>query len=1061
MTTVLRQMSEEPGLWSRILSGRRIIIGIVWFGALLMGVMWGAVVTVVRVDQENAIAAEVARNETLANALDEYAARVIDESDQVVRSLIRESARGGKSVDLAEFVLTNAIHADVVSTVALSDEHGTGLSIALAEKSAYPSNFAERDYFRIHVKKDAAGLFIGKPEAERTTGHDLIPLTRRIDKADGTFGGVAMVFVRPASLTAILQGAVMRPMDTIALIGLDGITRARLTKTSSSSGQDVGKSPILFAQIQQPAGNILARGPLDGTPKFFSYRSLRKYPIIALVGRPEADVLAATNQRKTRMFWGAGLMSTVIVGFTILLLVALGSQRRAVAGIARSDARSLGLLTVCPDGIWIHRDGEIHYVNDALVKMLDYERPDDLIGKQIYASMHQNMRDVMRAQVAAIEATRSASPIAEGVMLRRDGTSLDVELSAASYVLDGVPWTISIIRDIAERKNSQVRIAQVNRVHAVLSGILALIVRVRERNELFQEACRIAVEQGGFRMSLIAIVNGNEKTIVPVASAGKDDGLMSSIKEVLASSAGASTTMVARAISEKKAIVSNNSRNDTRVLFGKNYIDSGVQSMAVLPLIVSDVAVGVLALYASEIDFFHEQELKLLMELAHDIAFAIDHLEKEQRLDYLAFYDQLTGLANRTLFLERVAQYVRSAESMPHKVAIAVLDLARFKNVNDSLGRPAGDALLRQVAQWLTLHSGDVNLLARIDADHFAVVLPQVHTDGNLAGLVENSMVAFAAHSFRVEDNVLRLAFRAGVALYPDDGVDADTVFRRAEGALIRAKAQGETYLFYEQTMTDSLSSRLSLENQLRQALDREEFVLHYQPKVDLASGKLTGAEALIRWNDPQTGLVAPSHFIPILEETGLILEVGRWALKKAMSDYLRWHAAGLPAVRIAVNVSPLQLRHRDFIAGIEHLLSTDTRAPHGLELEITESVIMEDVKNTIASLSAIRAQGVRIAIDDFGTGFSSLSYLAKLPVDTLKIDRTFVMEMTVTPQGLALVSTIIKLAHSLQLKVVAEGVETEEQSNLLRLLSCDEMQGFLFSKPVPADVFEARFLTS
>jgi len=237
--------------------------------------------------------------------------------------------------------------------------------------------------------------------------------------------------------------------------------------------------------------------------------------------------------------------------------------------------------------------------------------------------------------------------------------------------------------------------------------------------------------------------------------------------------------------------------------------------------------------------------------------------------------------------------------------------------------------------------------------------------------------------------------------------------------------------------------------------------VLHYQPKVNLASGKITGAEALIRWNDPRTGLVLPGHFIPILEETGLIYEVGRWALRQAIADYLRWRAAGLPAVRIAVNVSPLQLRHRGFIAEIEQTIGIDAQAAAGLELEITESLVMADVKHSTASLQAIRAMGVTIAIDDFGTGFSSLSYLAKLPLDTLKIDRSFVIDMTTSPQGLALVSTIISLAHSLKLKVVAEGVETEEQSGLLRLMGCDEMQGYLFSKPVPGEIFEAQFLVA
>ncbi|MGB5079992.1 MAG: bifunctional diguanylate cyclase/phosphodiesterase, partial [Burkholderiales bacterium] len=394
-----------------------------------------------------------------------------------------------------------------------------------------------------------------------------------------------------------------------------------------------------------------------------------------------------------------------------------------------------------------------------------------------------------------------------------------------------------------------------------------------------------------------------------------------------------------------------------------------------------------------------------------------------------------------------------------HRLALFLFDLERFKNINDSLGRPAGDALLKQVAEWLTRNLGDASLFARIDADHFAIVLPEVRQGGDVARLLEKTAAAFLEHPFRLNDAVFRIAAKVGAALFPDDGADADTLFRNAEAALKKAKARGDRYLFYTQAMTEAVAGTLTLENQLRQALDKEEFVLHYQPAVSLASGKLTGAEALIRWNDPRTGLVPPGRFIPVLEETGLIYEAGRWALRKAIEDYLRWRNAGLPAVRIAVNVSPLQLRNRGFVEEIRQVVSVDAHAPAGLELEITESLIMEDIKHNIASLKAIRALGVTIAIDDFGTGFSSLSYLARLPVDTLKIDRSFVVDMTAAPEGLALVSTIITLAHSLKLKVVAEGVETEEQSRLLRLLDCDEMQGFLFGKPVPGEIFETKYL--
>jgi diguanylate cyclase (GGDEF)-like protein len=432
----------------------------------------------------------------------------------------------------------------------------------------------------------------------------------------------------------------------------------------------------------------------------------------------------------------------------------------------------------------------------------------------------------------------------------------------------------------------------------------------------------------------------------------------------------------------------------------------------------------------------------------------------EERLLYLDYYDELTGLANRKLFMERVAQFVRSVAPEQNQLGVVLIDLERFKNINDSLGREAGDELLRQVATWLTQAMGDASLVARLDADHFAAALPQsFRKQSGVGRMIEDTTLAFREHPFMLNGKAFRVAAQAGIAMFPGDGADADVLFRNAEAALKRAKAEGARYMFYNPEMNASVSSQLTMENQLRQALAKGQFVLHYQPKADLATGKLTSAEALLRWNHPETGLVPPDRFIPLLEDTGMIHEVGRWALGKTVEDYLRWRAAGLPVVRLAINVSSVQLRDAGFSAEVRRLVAANPLAQQGLELEITASVIMKDVEITIDSLREIRALGITIAIDDFGTGYSSLSYLSRLPIDTLKIDRSFVTAMTGGPQALALVASVINMAHTLKLTVVAEGVETEEQAGLLRGLSCDAMQGFLVSKPLPADEFEAKFL--
>jgi diguanylate cyclase (GGDEF)-like protein len=613
--------------------------------------------------------------------------------------------------------------------------------------------------------------------------------------------------------------------------------------------------------------------------------------------------------------------------------------------------------------------------------------------------------------------------------------------------------------DEAQRIQAELNIRHLNRVYAVLSQINALIVRAHDRDELFKEACRVVTEAGGFRMSMILTIDRITKKLKCIMSSGKDDKLVSSIKALLSTSEGMEKSMVAQAVNTKQPVISNDIQDDSRLVFGDEYKRAGVNSMIVLPLIISDEAVGALALYASEVEFFQQDEVSLLSELAGDIAFAIDHIDKQERLNFLAYYDELTDLANRSLFLERLTQYMRIADKKGHQLAIGLIDLERFKNINDSLGRSMGDALLKQVAAWLTEQMLDAGLIARIDADHFAILLPEVRSDGNLAKLTEELIAAFLEHPFQLDNTVFRISIKLGIALYPDDGDDADTLFKNAEAALKKAKTSGDRCLFYTQKMTEAVAGKLALENQLREAIDKEEFVLYYQPKMNLASGRLSGAEALIRWNDPRTGLVPPAKFIPILEETGLIYEVGRWALRKAIEDYLRWREAGFEMFRIAVNVSPLQLRKKDFIVQIEQAISIDQTVAAGLELEITENLIMDDIEQSIVTLHAIRAKGIHIAIDDFGTGFSSLSYLARLPLNTLKIDRSFVSDMD-TLEGLALVSTIIRVAHALNLKVVAEGVETEEQVLQLSSLNCDEIQGYLYSRPVPADSFEAQFLT-
>lgn len=740
-------------------------------------------------------------------------------------------------------------------------------------------------------------------------------------------------------------------------------------------------------------------------------------------------------------------------------------EKRAEEELHESDRRFNDMLDqVEMLSLMLDSEGRITYCNDYLLRITGWQR-EEVFGRDWFALFVPPDISDVRDVFADVLADRPTALHYDNEILTRSGERRLVHWNNTVLRSVGgqVTGVASLGEDITERREAERKIKRLNRVYAMLSGVNTLIVRARQRDELFREACRVAVEHGQFQIAWIGRVDRTLNQVVPVALAGAQADFLMHIQDRLKlyPDPTPGESLSAGVVRTQRAVVCDDILSDPRILLPETLSERGVASMAVLPLVVAHEVVGVLALFADEIGFFDEAEMRLLTELAGDIGFAMDHLDKEERLSYLAYYDEITGLPNRTLFLERSGQHLRPREGSRTLLGIALMDISRFRIVNDTLGRQVGDDLLKQVAQRLRLAAGDTCDVSRIGINSFGIAVPDARDAGAVALQVDHLMRACFDAPFLLGDTELRMAAKAGVALYPMDGMDAEGLLRNAEAAVNKAKASADSLLFYTSEMNTRVAETLSLEGRLREALEQNQFVLHYQPKRHLASGALAGAEALIRWNDPQRGLVPPGQFIPILEETGLIYDVGHWALRQALADNQRWRQAGLAPLRVAVNVSFLQLRHRGFIDEVRDAVASDPQAAAGLELEITESMVMDDVEHSTRSLHALRDMGITIAIDDFGTGFSSLSYLSRLPVDTLKIDRSFVMNLSSGPQGLALVSTIINLGHSLGLKVVAEGVETEDQSRMLALLGCDEIQGYLLSKPVAASVFEAQFLRS
>jgi len=425
-----------------------------------------------------------------------------------------------------------------------------------------------------------------------------------------------------------------------------------------------------------------------------------------------------------------------------------------------------------------------------------------------------------------------------------------------------------------------------------------------------------------------------------------------------------------------------------------------------------------------------------------------------QQMAHDAAHDFLTGLPNRLHLKERIGNAIALADRHKHKAALLYLDLDGFKHINDSLGHQIGDRLLQSVAKRLVNCVRAPDTVSRQGGDEFLVLLSEVeHPDGS--AIVANRILHRLGGAHTIDQRELHVTASIGVSVYPDDGLDADTLIKSADTAMYQAKEDGtQNYRFFMPAMNVRAVERQSIEEDLRNAMERKELQLHYQPKVNLESGEITGAEALLRWTHPTRGQVSPVQFIPVAEDTGLIRPLGAWVLHQACAQARAWANAGLPPITMAVNVSAIQFRGENFLEGLFAILSETGLSPELLELEVTEGVLMKHAEFTTSILQTLREAGIRISVDDFGTGYSSLGYLHRFPLDALKIDQSFVRQITTSPDETTIVSAIISMGQSLKLRVIAEGVETPEQLEFLQTHRCDEAQGYYFSRPVPPEQF-------
>nr|WP_249811737.1 GAF domain-containing protein [Bradyrhizobium sp. 197] len=673
-------------------------------------------------------------------------------------------------------------------------------------------------------------------------------------------------------------------------------------------------------------------------------------------------------------------------------------------------------------------------------------------------------------QIARIQGTKSGAcfPLlsngceAIGVLLflsPDEGTFTPDLIQLLGRLAENVSFALDNFERAEEKARTEAQKERLTRMFAALSATNEAIMRAKSRAELFGLVCLAASNGAKFTSTTIALARSGSDQLEIVSAAGPSADTTRNVRLSVDPERPEGRGMSGTAFRTRQPCISNDYLNDDRVrVFHAIVRNDGARSGAAFPLVVHDQAVGVMIYMSTEPGTFTIEFVELLQRLADNVSFAMENFDRadekdeaDERIEYLASHDSLTDLPNRETFNGLLREAIDAAQRHDHRFAVLFIDLDRFKVINDSLGHEAGDLLLLEVANRLrgALRASDV--VARLGGDEFVVILDQCGEIDDVQRIATGLLKALA-EPMELAGHECHTTASIGIAMYPANGADVQTLTKNADMAMYLAKEDGKNgHRFFSKEVKTQSIERLSLESALRRALEREQFSLNYQPKVDMETGQITGVEALLRWTHPDLGSISPAQFIPLAEETGLIVPIGRWVVREACAQAMAWQRRGLLPVSMAVNLSPRQFVDEHLLQDVDEALAASGMSPVLLQLEVTESMMMRNVGRALKVLDAIQSRGIRLAIDDFGTGYSSMSLMKHFPIDTIKIDRSFVRDLPQDSEDQAIAQAIISMGKALGMTVVAEGVENVEQEAFLRAHGCDEMQGFLIAKPLPA----------
>ncbi len=720
----------------------------------------------------------------------------------------------------------------------------------------------------------------------------------------------------------------------------------------------------------------------------------------------------------------------------------ISEWKQSQAILADSEARYRQLIDLSPEAIFVHQHGKFVLLNQACLQLFGARDSGELLGQRVRPFMHPDYKEISKKRALALPMGELQTGQVEEVWLKLDGTPFHAEASGSKFIYLGAPAVQVVMRDISARKLAEALQRAQNEILAMIAGDAAL-------PEILATLTRLIEDQSERGKCAIQLLNAERSHLHAAVAPSLPKDYVAAITDL---AVGPCHCSAGTAVFRRAAVQSADLASDPLwIMWREQALAHGFQACSSWPIFgKNNKVLGALSLHYRERQLPSAKDMQVIEIAANLAGIAIENKETEDRIRYLAHYDEMTALPNRALFNQILNHAMKAAHRRQQKLAVMFVDLDRFKNINDTFGHSAGDQALQEFADRMRGCLRENDTVARMGGDEFYVLIEEL-ADGQVAANVAEKILEEASRPFYVDGQECHLSASIGIALYPDDGADAVALLKNSDIAMYRAKSDGKNaYRFYSASKNTHSLQRLVLESQLRRAIDNQELALYYQPKVDVHTGRIHGVEALVRWQHPELGLLPPQHFIPLAEETRLIIPLSKHILRLACEDARVINRASAHTVRVAVNLSARQLDDTQFPDTLHKILEQTGLAADLLQLELTESMVMDNPEQAVEIMNRLRAMGIRLDIDDFGTGYSSLAYLKRFPVYSLKIDRSFIQDIPTGPNDTAITQAIIAMAHSMGMRVVAEGVEKREQAEALRQFGCDEYQGFYFSRPVP-----------